>query len=197
MPKSLQSWTRKAWQAIWLQHRRRARARVAPEFAIVLGSDGHGHLTWTLTAPSELAFNIYQSDDGVTWGSPYGGADAGALSQDCSGAAGYFRICQCDEAGVDLPPYSNVVSSDGLVQAITLLSDGHGRLAWGLTYPIDMGFHIHLVVGEQTSTFALVPPGASSWDCSGVAGEFFINPYDPVLASNYFPFSNRVVSDGL
>jgi hypothetical protein len=89
-------------------------APVAP--AILLASDGHGHLTWTLnfTSPYD-SINIYQSDDGVTWpSSPYDGWDLASGNRDCSGAAGYFRICICDENGADVMPYSNAVYSDGL-----------------------------------------------------------------------------------
>jgi hypothetical protein len=35
-------------------------------------------------------------------------------ARDCSGAAGYFRICVCDDNGDDVLPYSNAVHSDGL-----------------------------------------------------------------------------------
>jgi len=51
----------------------------------------------------------------VTW--PSDAFDACPWSdgnRDCSGAAGYFRVCVCDDNGVDVPPYSNVVHSDGL-----------------------------------------------------------------------------------
>jgi hypothetical protein len=109
---------RRGWLATWLQQRRRARAaalvQVVP--AILLASDGHGHLTWTLNFTTSYdTVNIYKSDDGETWDSdPYDGGNLAAGNRDCSGAAGYFRICVCDFAGVDVPPYSNAVYSDGL-----------------------------------------------------------------------------------
>ncbi|MGH7992918.1 MAG: hypothetical protein ACREDQ_05340, partial [Limisphaerales bacterium] len=87
---------------------------VNPANVIVLNSDGHGRLTWTLNFPSDWAFNIYCSADGLTWGHSYDGTDSGARSVEECGAAGYFRICQCDWDGVDILPYSNVVHSDGL-----------------------------------------------------------------------------------
>jgi len=97
---------------------------VAPP-AIVLTSDGHGHLTWTynFVPPSDPSqpgipydgINIYKSDDGVTWPSrSYDGWDLGAGNRDCSGDPGWFRICICDWDGNDVPPYSNAVYSDGL-----------------------------------------------------------------------------------
>ena len=87
---------------------------VNPANVIILGSDGHGHLTWTLNFPTEFGFNIYKSNDGVTWGGEYDGANSETLSRDCSGDRGYFRICQSDWDGFDILPYSNVVYSDGL-----------------------------------------------------------------------------------
>jgi len=85
---------------------------VNPANVIVLSSDGHGHLTWTLNFNSVFGFNIYLSADGVTWGHTFDGADGRSVDE--SGAAGYFRICQCDWDGMDILPYSNVVYSDGL-----------------------------------------------------------------------------------
>jgi hypothetical protein len=101
---------RRVWLALEEQKRRRARLPV-----IRLASDGHGHLTWTLNFTSQYdSINIYQSADGVTWGSvPFDGWDLLSGARDCSGAAGYFRICVCDDNGVDVPPYSNAVYSDG------------------------------------------------------------------------------------
>lgn len=101
---------RRGWLAWFLQKRRRERLP-----AILLASDGHGHLTWTLNFTSQYdSINIYQSADGVTWGSvPFDGWDLLSGARDCSGAAGYFRICVCDDNGVDVPPYSNAVYSDG------------------------------------------------------------------------------------
>jgi hypothetical protein len=109
---------RRVWLALEEQRRRRARAArgASAARAIVLSSDGHGHLTWTanFTTPSD-GVSIYISDDGVTWGShPYDGWTFSASSRDCSGARGYFRICASDENGIDILPYSNVVYSDGL-----------------------------------------------------------------------------------
>jgi hypothetical protein len=109
---------RRTWLALEEQKRRRARAAAltTPVPAILLASDGHGHLTWTLnfTSPYDQ-INIYQSDDGVTWpSSPFDGWDLASGNRDCSGSAGYFRICVCDANGADVMPYSNVVYSDGL-----------------------------------------------------------------------------------
>ena len=111
---------RRGWLAWFLQKRRRERLP-----AILLASDGHGHLTWTYNfiPPSDNSqpgvpydsINIYFSSDGVTWGgSPFDGWDLGSGNRDCSGVAGYFRICICDWNGNDVPPYSNAVHSDGL-----------------------------------------------------------------------------------
>ena len=108
---------RRAWLALEEQKRRRARAAAlaAPAPAILLASDGHGHLTWTLNFTSQYdSINIYQSADGVTWpGTAYDGWNLSAGNRDCSGSAGFFRICVCDNNGVDVPPYSNAVYSDG------------------------------------------------------------------------------------
>ena len=118
---------RRGWLATWLQKRRRGRAAAsaAPVPAILLTSDGHGHLTWTLNfvPPSDAyqpgvpydTINIYKSADGVTWGGhTYDGWNLAAGNRDCSGDPGYFRICICDWDGFDVPPYSNAVYSDGL-----------------------------------------------------------------------------------
>ena len=111
---------RNAWIALEMQKRRRARAP-----AILLTSDGHGHLTWTINfiprsddSQPGLPYNtinIYMSADGVTWGGhTFDGGDLWPGSYDASGGAGYFRICICDWNGYDVPPYSNAVYSDGL-----------------------------------------------------------------------------------
>jgi hypothetical protein len=111
---------RRGWLAKWLQKRRRKRAP-----AIRLTSDGHGRLSWTINfipqdddsqpgMPYDTV-EIYRSDDGVTWGGH--GFDGGNLYPgywDGSGNQGYFRICIVDWQGFDVPPYSNVVYSDGL-----------------------------------------------------------------------------------
>ena len=92
--------------------------------AILLTSDGHGHLTWTynFVPPSDdsqpgipySGINIYKSDDGVTWPSgTYDGWELAAGNRDCSGDPGWFRICICDWDGNDVMPYSNAVYSDG------------------------------------------------------------------------------------
>ena len=116
---------RRGWLAWFLQKRRRARAAADATPAILLASDGHGHLTWTLNfvPPSDDSepgvpydsINIYKSADGVTWPSnAYDGWNLSAGNRDCSGDPGYFRICICDWGGADVPPYSNAVYSDGL-----------------------------------------------------------------------------------
>jgi hypothetical protein len=101
---------RRVWLALEEQKRRRARLP-----AILLASDGHGHLTWTLNFTSPYGnINIYKSADGVTWGTVhFDGCDLHSGARDCSGAPGYFRICICDDNGADVPPYSNAVYSDG------------------------------------------------------------------------------------
>ena len=96
-----------------------------PVPAILLSSDGHGHLTWTynFVPPSDDSqpglpydsINIYWSNDGVTWdGGPIDGWGLGDGNRDCSGDPGWFRICICDWDGNDVLPYSNAVYSDGL-----------------------------------------------------------------------------------
>ena len=109
---------RRVWLALEEQKRRRKRAAAltAPVPAIVLASDGHGRLTWTLnfTSPYDN-INIYQSADGVTWpADSFDGWDLASGNRDCSGSPGYFRICICDYDGHDVLPYSNAVHSDGL-----------------------------------------------------------------------------------
>jgi len=89
---------------------------IEPPAQLVLTSDGHGRLTWTLnfTSPYD-GISIYECADGVTWGSStFDGAPMADGNRDCSGQQGYFRICICDWDGNDVLPYSNVVYSDGL-----------------------------------------------------------------------------------
>jgi hypothetical protein len=100
---------RRGWLAWFLQKRRRERADTV---GILLSSDGHGHLNWACNVSGEFGFSISYSADGVTWSS-YDGT-GGELYRDCSGIAGYFRVCQADENGYDVLPYSNAVHSDGL-----------------------------------------------------------------------------------
>lgn len=87
---------------------------VNPSNVIVLSSDGHGRLTWTLNFDSPFGFTIYLCSDGVSWGHSLDGTGGGARTADESGFAGYLRICQGDWDGNDILPYSNVVYSDGL-----------------------------------------------------------------------------------
>jgi hypothetical protein len=107
---------RRAWLALEEEKRRRARAAANSVPTILLASDGHGHLTWTLNFTTPYTgVSIYKSADGVTWDShPYDGWDLAAGGRDVSGARGYFRICLSDANGNDVLPYSNVVYSDGL-----------------------------------------------------------------------------------
>jgi hypothetical protein len=83
---------------------------------IILTSDGHGRLVWSLeVAPVGADLNIYRSDDGVTWnGAPFDGWNFADGGRDCSGSAGYFRVCFADANNHDVLPYSNLVYSDGL-----------------------------------------------------------------------------------
>ena len=98
------------------KHSNLVRPDDAPVPAITLLSDGHGHLTWTVNFTSQYdQINIYMSGDGVTWpADAFDGWDLASGSRDCSGTAGYFRICVCDFDGHDVLPYSNSVHSDGL-----------------------------------------------------------------------------------
>jgi hypothetical protein len=106
---------RRVWLALKEQMRRRARVAAMNLPAIVLSSDGHGHLTWTMNFETNVGFVIYYSADGVTWdGDGVDGAENSQSTANESGIAGYFRISPCDENGYGIPPYSNVVYSDGL-----------------------------------------------------------------------------------
>jgi hypothetical protein len=107
-------WLRAAWHALRRQKRRRALRFAPPEVSLVLSSDGHGRLTWVMTGSTAWdSVSIYFSTDGVAWES-FDSWYLAAGSRDCSGNAGYFRICLGDWDGNDVPPYSNVVYSDGL-----------------------------------------------------------------------------------
>ena len=98
---------RRGWLAMWLQKRRRERA-------LILSSDGHGHLTWISNVVTNVGFNIYHSDNGISW-DDYDSQYPDLLYRDCSGQSGYFRIALAgDEDGDPMLPYSNVVYSDGL-----------------------------------------------------------------------------------
>ena len=105
---------RRVWLALEEQKRRRARAKANSSPAIILASDGHGRLTWTVNFEVNYSFAIYQSTDGLTWGHAFDGADPSTRAANESGLAGYFRICVTDAGGNDVQPYSNVVYSDGL-----------------------------------------------------------------------------------
>ena len=100
---------RRGWTAWFLQKRRRERAATV---GILLSSDGHGHLKWACNGSGVFGFSISYSPDGITWSSY--DRTGGELYRDCGGIAGYFHVCQSDENGYDVPPYSNVVHSDGL-----------------------------------------------------------------------------------
>jgi hypothetical protein len=105
---------RRAWLALEEQKRRRARAKANSVPAILLTSDGHGRLTWTLNFQAVYGFSIYRSSDGLAWGHAIDGADPGTRSATECGVAGYLRICANDADGNDALPYSNGVYSDGL-----------------------------------------------------------------------------------
>jgi hypothetical protein len=98
---------RRGWLAMWLQKRRRARA-------LILASDGHGHLTWICNVDVLFGFQIYHSNDGVNWDN-YDVQYPNLFYRDCGGQSGYFRISRIgNEDGDPIPPYSNMVYSDGL-----------------------------------------------------------------------------------
>jgi hypothetical protein len=107
---------RRVWLALEEQKRRRARAEkgASAARAILLTSDGHGRLTWTVNFVVNGDFAIYQSADGLTWGHSIDAAAPSARAADESGSAGYFRICVTDVGSNDVLPYSNVVYSDGI-----------------------------------------------------------------------------------
>ncbi|HEX7569342.1 MAG TPA: hypothetical protein VF492_02445 [Verrucomicrobiae bacterium] len=101
---------RRGWLSWFLQKRRRERAA---SLAILLTSDGHGRFSWTANGPAEFGFSIGFSADGVAWNDTFA-VTGGQFYRDCSGTAGYFRVAQSAANGLVLPPYSNVVQSDGL-----------------------------------------------------------------------------------
>ena len=106
---------RRVWLALEEQKRRRERASASdlPVPAILLSSDGHGHLTWTCNVEAEFGFTIGHSDDGVTWNDSYDSIDGGQLHDNESGDPGYFRVAVLDENGNPILPFSNAVYSDG------------------------------------------------------------------------------------
>ena len=128
---------RRGWLAKWLQKRRRHRAP-----AILLKSDGHGRLTWTINfiPPGDDSqpgvpydsINIYTSADGVTWGvDNFDSSDLGSGSWDGSGFVGYFRICICDWTGLRRAALLERRSFRRLViiMALTLIKeDGTGKV---------------------------------------------------------------------
>jgi hypothetical protein len=101
----------RSWLACWLQDRRRKRASAVH---LQLWSDGHGHLIWWCSIYWGYGLTICHSADGVTWNDYYDGADTDDPGKNASGDPGYFRIALTDENGFVMPPYSNVVYSDGL-----------------------------------------------------------------------------------
>jgi hypothetical protein len=127
---------RRGWLAMWLQKRRRERA-------LILSSDGHGHLTWISNVVTVCGFNIYRSDDGINW-SYYDTQYPDLLYRDCSGQSGFFRISGADDDGNPILPYSNVVYSDGLplstpgLDAPTLVSLGKvlSETTWRAVAPV-------------------------------------------------------------
>jgi hypothetical protein len=127
---------RRGWLAVWLQKKRRERA-------LILSSDGHGHLTWISNVVTICGFNIYRSDDGINW-SYYDTQYPDLLYRDCSGQSGFFRISGADDDGNPILPYSNVVYSDGLplsapgLNAPTLVSLGTvaGDTTWRAVAPV-------------------------------------------------------------
>jgi hypothetical protein len=105
---------RRVWLALEEQKRRRARQSPLPPLVeLVLSSDGHGRLTWTCNVPSPFGFCICHTDDDGNWNDYYDGADGNTTSMDESNYAGYIRVARVDENGYVMPPYSNVVYSDG------------------------------------------------------------------------------------
>jgi len=196
---------RRTWLALEEQKRRRNRASgsAQPVPAILLGSDGHGHLTWTLnfTSPYDQ-ISIYQSADGVNWGTDtFDGWDLAAGNRDCSGSAGYFRICISDYDGHDVLPYSNSVYSDGLSgQAVNIVlsSDGHGHLTWTCNVSADFGFTIgHSPDGNTwDDLYDNANPGQFVGNEGGDPGYFRVALLDGD-GHIVLPYSNVVYSDGV
>jgi hypothetical protein len=106
---------RRVWLALEAQNRRRARAVadvVVP--AILLTSDGHGHLTWAPNFSTDTQFNIYYSQSKQIQGEPFANPRSGDRYRDLSGTdPTWFCVVQCDDDQNDIPPYSNWVYSDG------------------------------------------------------------------------------------
>jgi hypothetical protein len=98
---------RRAWLALEAQNRRRERA-------LVLTSDGHGRLAWVCNVPVQFGFNVSFSSDGLHWSDGYDATTPDRLWCDCSGEAGFFRVAGTDDGGNSVPPFSNVVRSDGM-----------------------------------------------------------------------------------
>ena len=107
----------RAWLASWVQMRRRHRISPPslPERVIHLTSDGHGQLVWALNFPVVFEdMGIFFSEDGSTNWDSYDGEYAHVGFRGCNGVEGYFRVAIVDYDGEPIPPYSNVVFSDGL-----------------------------------------------------------------------------------
>jgi hypothetical protein len=86
-----------------------------PERVIHLTSDGHGRLVWALNFPVvHEEMSIYRSDDGITGWTSYDGEHASVGYRSCTGDEAYFRVAMIDWEANPLPPFSNVVFSDGL-----------------------------------------------------------------------------------
>jgi len=170
--------------------------------AIGLTSDGHGHLTWALnfTSPYD-SINIYQSDDGVTWGTdPFDGWNLSAGNRDCSGSAGYFRICICDWDGFDVLPYSNVVHSDGLTGPRVAIALNGSMLAITVTgtFP-DPTMTLWWNGAGPTPLVEMddVPASQTSYDLTGQApGWYFIGKINAGDGSPGLPMSNGVYYPG-
>ena len=194
---------RRTWLALEEQKRRRKRAAASVPTvpAIVLTSDGHGHLAWTVnfTSPYDQ-ISIYLSADGVNWGEAYDGWDLAAGNRDCSGTAGYFRICISDFDGHDVLPYSNAVYSDGLTPPALAIALNGSMLTITVTgtYP-DPTMVLWWNDAGPTPMVEMddISSAQTSYDLTGqAAGWFFIGKINPGDGSPGLPMSNGVYYHG-
>ena len=199
---------RRTWLALWAQGRRRvraARATLVP--APVLRPVYPDLLAWDWASADPYRWNVWQSlDDGANWTLIEDYHTAGANRQFApDGGSEFYFVVGVDAEGNEITGRSNSVRPDDApapAPAITLASDGLGRLSWTLNFASDLEY-INIYSGstvEEVEDYGNAScTGANKtdggWDVTGAAGYYRVCLADE-NGNKVEPFSNVVYYDG-
>ena len=177
---------RRSWLAMWLQQRRRARARAAQPGLLpapVLVARPGTLLAWDWTLANPYRWNIWTSLDGVaswTLAADYWTAGDGREFAPDGGSEWYFLV-GVNEAGVEITERSNAVRPDDVpavppapvITSFTVTDNGGGMVdldvtwTWdGLGWPEDGAFTVFYSSDDSGGTRQADPVPCPGRTCS-------------------------------